>query len=567
MRLRRRLNTVLLQWFLLLVLIAGAVWLVALPRVRQGVVEDRLLLARAVAHALDSSISSAIQDLDRLAADLPATGDPTPRLHAFRLQSPFAAATYVLDADGRVAWSDPPGVPPIPLQAFGGHETVTRAQRKTGATPPVVAIVQTLVTAGRTRHVVSEMRVDSAPFSAYLKELDAAPSLHLAVVDDTGAVVAAAHPEHVNRAIPEGTPIGERIRAHRPDIAEGVAGVLDAGGPPVLRVMAPLRFAPWGVVIEQPTHEAFTGPAAISRGFLIAALLLTLVGALVARTMSRSIVRPIQQLSRQAESMRRGDLSSRIAVRGDHEIELLASTLDDARSRLAATLNELQAFNDRLEEQVASRTGEIARQNEQRKVLVRKMLSATEDERRRFARELHDEIAQLLTVIQLSLHDVPTESPQVRRARELLVRTQAEIHRIIHDLRPSLLDDLGLAAAMRSYVADHLRGSGLACTVEIDEGLSANPEVETVIFRIFQELVTNIVRHAGAEQLSIQLYRTDTAIVLEVEDDGKGFDADARTNRAGVLGMRERAALVNGAIRFDSEPGAGTHVVLEIPLS
>ena len=161
----------------------------------------------------------------------------------------------------------------------------------------------------------------------------------------------------------------------------------------------------------------------------------------------------------------------------------------------------------------------------------------------------------------------PTESPQVQRARELLVRTQAEIHRIIHDLRPSLLDDLGLAAAMRSYADDHLRGSGLACTVEIEEGLSAHPEVETVIFRIFQELVTNIVRHAEAEQLSIQLYRTDTTIVLEVEDDGKGFDADARTNRAGVLGMRERAALVNGTIRFDSEPGAGTHVVLEIPLS
>jgi signal transduction histidine kinase len=566
-RLRRRLNTVLLQWFLLLVLIVGAVWLVALPRVRQGVVDDRLLLARSVAHALDSSISSAIQDLDRLAADLPATDDPTPQLHAFRLQSPFAAATYVLDAEGRVTWSDPPGVAPISMQALGGHETVTRVERKAGDAPPVVAIVQTLVTAGRTRHVVSEMRVDNAPFSVFLKELDAAPSIHVAVVDDAGTVVAAAHPEHVHRVIPEGTALGERIRAHRPDIADGVPGVFDTGGPTVLRVMAPLRFAPWGVVIEQPAREAFTGPATISRGFLIAALLLTLVGGLVTRTMSRSIVRPIQHLSRQAESMRRGDLSSRISVRGDHEIEVLASTLDDARSRLASTLAELQAFNDRLEEQVASRTEEIARQNEQRKVLVRKMLSATEDERRRFARELHDEIAQLLTVIQLSLHDVPTESPQVQRARELLVRTQAEIHRIIHDLRPSLLDDLGLAAAMRSYADDHLRGSGLACSVEIEEGLSAHPEVETVIFRIFQELVTNIVRHAEAEQLSIQLYRTDTTIVLEVEDDGKGFDADARTNRAGVLGMRERAALVNGTIRFDSEPGAGTHVVLEIPLS
>jgi signal transduction histidine kinase len=88
-----------------------------------------------------------------------------------------------------------------------------------------------------------------------------------------------------------------------------------------------------------------------------------------------------------------------------------------------------------------------------------------------------------------------------------------------------------------------------------------------VIFRIYQELVTNILRHAGAEQISIQLYERNNHIILDVEDDGRGFDADAKTDRAGVAGMRERAALVNGTITFDSEPGAGTHVVLEIPLS
>lgn len=566
MRLRRRLNTVLLQWFLLLVLIVGAAWVVALPAVRRGPIDDRLLVARAVAHALDTAISNSIQDLDRLAADLPAT-DPASALHAFRLQSPFNAATYLVDDAGTIVAADPPGTPPIPRDAIGAHETVTRALRKTDTAARVVAIVQTDARDGRTRHVVSEMDVATSAFSTYLKDLEATPSMHVAVIDDLGVVVAAAHPEHIARALPDAATVGDRIRAHRPLTEDGVPGAFDTDAGAVLRVMAPLRFAPWGVVVEQPARDAFTGPAAITRGFLVAGLLLTLVGMMVARTMSRSVVRPIQDLSRRAEAMRRGDLASPVTVSGDHEIEVLAATLDEARSRLSRTLTELQAFNDRLEEQVAARTEEIARQNEQRKVLVRKMLGATEDERRRFARELHDEIAQLLTVVQLSLHDVPGDSPEVARAQELLKRTQAEIHRIIHDLRPSLLDDLGLAAAMRSYADDHLRGSGLRYTLEIEDGVQANDEIETVVFRIFQELVTNIVRHAQAEQLAIQLYRTDAAIVLEVEDDGTGFDADAKTNRSGVMGMRERAALVNGTIRFDSEPGAGTHVVLEIPLS
>jgi signal transduction histidine kinase len=290
------------------------------------------------------------------------------------------------------------------------------------------------------------------------------------------------------------------------------------------------------------------------------------MGVLVARTLSRSVVSPIQQLSQQADAMRGGDLSTPIAVAGDFEIETLARTLDEARSRLRATLDELQAFNVRLEEQVAARTRVIVQQDEQRKALVRRLLNATEDERRRLARELHDEIAQLLTVIQLSLHRIDLDTPEMRRASELLTRTQQEIHRIIYDLRPSLLDDLGLPTAMKSYAQDNLVRHGLSVNLEIDEGLPARPEIETVIFRIYQELVTNILRHAKAEQVSIELYERDGMLVLAVEDDGQGFDPEAKSDGAGVTGMRERAALVNGTIRFDAEPGMGTHVVVEIPL-
>jgi two-component system sensor histidine kinase DegS len=88
-----------------------------------------------------------------------------------------------------------------------------------------------------------------------------------------------------------------------------------------------------------------------------------------------------------------------------------------------------------------------------------------------------------------------------------------------------------------------------------------------VIFRIYQELVTNILRHADAEYVSIELYRRDEMLVLAVEDDGQGFDPEAKSEGAGITGMRERAALVNGTITFDSEAGQGTHVIVEIPLS
>jgi signal transduction histidine kinase len=568
-RLRRRLNTVLLQWFLLLVLVTGTVWVISFPGIRRNLVDERLLLARTIAHSLDSTISAAIQNLDRLAADLPTSADETAaRLHAFRFQSPFGDATYVLDEHAQVLVSDPAAVQPVPAASLSYHEAVTPLVRKSGAeNHPVLAIVQPFKQDGHDRYLVSEMNPASAVLSVFLKELEPDPTMHIVVVDENGVVVASNDAAQLFRALPGAAAYGDRIRAHRPLVIDSAPSEFAAGDRPeeALTVMAPLRFAGWGVIIQQRNASVFSGMNTVTRGLLITGALLGLMGVLLARTLSRSVVSPIRQLSRQAEAMRAGDLSSEIGVTGDHEIAVLARTLDEARARLASTLGELQAFNERLEEQVASRTATIAAQNEQRKVLVQKMLSATEDERRRLARELHDEIAQLLTVIQLSLHNVKTDSSEMAQVNALLVRTQNEVHRIIHDLRPSLLDDLGLAAAMRSFAQDHLAPSNVQCTLEIDESLPHRPEVELVVFRIYQELVTNVLRHAQAEQISIQLYERDARIVLDVEDDGLGFDADAQSG-AGVTGMRERAALVNGTIRFDSEAGLGTHVIVEIPL-
>lgn len=559
MRLRRRLNTVLLQWFSLLIVITGTVWVLSLPGIRRNFVDERLLLARSVAHGLDTSISTALQALGRLAADLPEdTEGASARLHAFRFQSPFNEAAYVLDDRLQVIAADPADVQPLPAEWIGYHEAVTPLVRKPGREDrPVLAIVQPFKRQGRDFHLVAEMNPANSALNAFLRDLQPDPTMQVLVIDEHGAVVASHTMDQLFRELPDADAFGDRIRAHRPLVIEGS---------PALTVMAPLQFAGWGVIIQQRNDRAFSGLNATSRALLVTGLVLALMGFLLARTLSRSVLAPIRQLSRQAEVMRAGNLSNAIAISGDHEVQMLARTLDEARARLASTLSELQAFNERLEEQVAARTQVIAQQNEQRKTLVRRMMGATEDERRRLARELHDEIAQLLTVIQMSLHHIDLDTPELRQANRLLVKTQEEIHRIIYDLRPSLLDDLGLASAMKSYADGHLKKQGVNVSLEIEEGLPSRPEVETVIFRIYQELITNILRHAGADHVSIELYRRDDTLVLAVEDDGHGFDPEAKFEGAGITGMRERAALLNGTIQFDSEAGQGTHVVVEIPL-
>jgi signal transduction histidine kinase len=558
-RLRRRLNTVLLQWFLLFGGVAGAIWFISFPAIRSDVVSDRLLLARAIARSLDATISTSIQALGRLTADLPIRGpEAASRLRAFRFESPFGEACYLLDSQGVLIAGDPPDAVPLAASWLGYHEAVTPLVTKPDALDrAVLAIIQPFKRGGSDYYVVAEMNPRHSGLNEFLRKLEPAPTLRVSVIDDRGAIVAAPDAGRLLQALAGADALTDRIRAHRAHVIESEA----------LTVMAPLEFASWGVVIQQANANAYAGLSAMSRGLIISGIGIAILGVVVARTLSKSVVGPIRRLSQEASVMRGGNLSRPITASGDYEIETLARTLDEARTRLSATLGELQAFNVRLEDEVQSRTAVIVQQDEQRRALVHRLLAATEDERRRLARELHDEIAQLLTVIQLSLHRIASDAPELRRASELLVRTQKEIHRIIYDLRPSLLDDLGLPAAMKSYAEDHLRREGLHVSLEIEEGMPSRPEIETVIFRIYQELVTNVLRHANAEQVSIELYERDGTLVLAVEDDGEGFDVEAKAGGAGMTGMRERAALVNGTVRFDSEPGAGTHVVVEIPLS
>lgn len=223
---------------------------------------------------------------------------------------------------------------------------------------------------------------------------------------------------------------------------------------------------------------------------------------------------------------------------------------------------------------------EVQRREELHRQLLVKVIGAQEEERKRIARELHDESAQALTALLMSLESLeealPRRSSAVRRRLErthsLTVAALAETRRLIHDLRPMALDELGLVPAIRSYAENRLTDPEVKVrleTVGLRERLA--PELETILFRIFQEAINNCAKHAKARNVVIHLEQQGDRVVGWVEDDGVGFDVDvvleARTGdlALGLLGMQERANLVGGHLEISSQPGQGTCIRVELP--
>ena len=210
-----------------------------------------------------------------------------------------------------------------------------------------------------------------------------------------------------------------------------------------------------------------------------------------------------------------------------------------------------------------------------RRDALRRAVQAQEGERRRLARELHDETGQALTSILLGLSAVErAESAEAAHAaaadlRKLVVETLQDVRRLAVELRPSALDDFGLAPALRRLGQTVREGGKLDVQVETRLGEERLPaEVETALYRIVQESLTNVVKHAGADHVSIVVTRKPESVVVMIEDDGRGFDlAQSSGERLGLLGMRERVQLLDGTLVVEATPGSGTTLIVELPLA
>lgn len=220
----------------------------------------------------------------------------------------------------------------------------------------------------------------------------------------------------------------------------------------------------------------------------------------------------------------------------------------------------------------------LLKSHEQLRALTAYLQFVREEERTRIAREVHDELGQMLTNLKIELAWLAARLPKHRRllqekAKQMLSHIDALAHsvrQIVTELRPGILDDFGLVAALEWQAGEFQRRTGLRCTFFSDvQRESWDGDVTTALFRIFQETLTNVLRHAQATRIDVHLWQDGDALLLEVADNGRGITPEevANTRSIGLLGMRERAALLGGEISFNGAPGRGTTVLIRLPIA
>lgn len=242
----------------------------------------------------------------------------------------------------------------------------------------------------------------------------------------------------------------------------------------------------------------------------------------------------------------------------------------------------LQRTSEELEQRVKERTAELMQLSTTRQELLQRLVTVQEDERRCIARELHDTLGQFLSAINFRLsllQDITTTPPEVaedlHQLRQLVCQLDGELHHLTLELRPPALDDLGLPEAIRRHTEAWTRTTTIPVDV-YDTGLESErlPQViETTVYRIMQEALTNVLKHAKASAVSVLLERRHAQLRVIIEDNGIGFDEDVLTHRPGdgrrlgLVGMKERAALAGGWVEIETAPGAGTTLFVQIPLA
>lgn len=258
------------------------------------------------------------------------------------------------------------------------------------------------------------------------------------------------------------------------------------------------------------------------------------------------------------------------------------SELDDSIAELQLEIIHRQEVEESLRASELTSNELLAKSRqmqEEMRNLSRQLLSVQEEERRKISRELHDVIAQTLTGINMRLATLKTASNEnaaqlqekITNTQHMVEKSLEIVHRFASELRPTVLDDLGLIPALKTFMKGFMEDTGVRARLKVFAGIeSASNSVRTVLFRIAQESLTNVARHAKASQVEVCIQCLDGLIRMDVTDNGQGFEVDGaacanKSNRLGMLGMRERVEMIGGTFCVESAPGQPTTVRVEIP--
>jgi signal transduction histidine kinase len=298
---------------------------------------------------------------------------------------------------------------------------------------------------------------------------------------------------------------------------------------------------------------------------IIIGALITLVAILVTRRMTLRLTRPLQNLTAAASGLASGDFSRSVTTDRRDEIGKLSRAFN-------AMVNRIRQGKGELEEKVR----ETEEMTNRLRELSAHLQNIREEERIHIAREMHDELGQLMTGFKMDVSWLnkrlektadPAIQEKLQEMMEVVNEATRFIRRIASELRPSILDDLGIIAALDWHSQEFSRRSNIQVNFKTRlEEIHLPKETATGLFRIYQESLTNVARHAEAKKVNAELELDGEKILLTITDDGKGFDLGSGQRKTlGILGMKERAAMLGGQLRIYSAPGKGTTVLITIP--
>lgn len=371
------------------------------------------------------------------------------------------------------------------------------------------------------------------------------------IVDKAGYPLAYSFSDGFPQGLIDANTVGptERYHIQRLDTNEGV----------VWDVAAPILSGEGGTarvgLSEEKLRETVN---TTTRQFLYTTTFIAMLGLSAATFLTWLITRPINQLVIATRAVAAGDFSTRVTPWAADEVGVLAD-----------------AFN-----QMIAQVGQAAREREDRDqlrgLLIDKIITVQEEERRRIARELHDDTGQALTAIRMGLTNALdachacAHHGRLDELNNLTRSTLDNVRQLALELRPPVLDDLGLGVALRRYVYDWGRTYEIGVSFESVglDGMRLDPAIETAVYRITQEALTNVARHAHATHVDVVLERRQGVCIAIIEDDGCGFDRAAAHNmrHIGLTGMEERAKLVNGSVTIETGCGKGTTIFVRVPL-
>jgi signal transduction histidine kinase len=401
------------------------------------------------------------------------------------------------------------------------------------------------------------------------------------VVDKFGRVVLTTNPE---------IPIFETLSDIRiqpailSDTASGTAMYDNASGKRVITGFSDLRQVvknnslDWSVLTTAPVDQLLRPAKETAQVLTYIGLIVISFTVLVAYFFARSITQPLQRTAALAEQIRRGNYSHRLEENIGGEIGSLAKSINEMVARVEQRTAEITTRNEKLTSEIVER--KIAQDRLQN--LSHKIVHLQEEERRRVSRELHDGINQLLVSVKYKIENFEEKLNQnmeqalsdIKKADIFLDEAISEVRRVSHDLRPSVLDDLGLVPAINNLVRRFSERNLIDVQLNgVDESFDRLPtDVETAMYRIVQEAMMNIEKHANASHVSININRTDSNVTIRIEDNGDGFSMQNAlrksdsTRSMGLRNMRERIELLQGTFFIHSDIGKGTFLEVKAPL-